>query len=113
MAMAIGKKVLDAIDELLRYEQGLGTNVRLSSITIDDDVDVRAIRVRLGLSQQKFAQAYAIPVATVQNWESGRRTPELGARRYLKLIESSPDFAAKAIRRRRKPARDAPKVVAR
>jgi putative transcriptional regulator len=103
--MAIGKKTLDAIHEILKYEQGLKTNVRESNVIIDDEVDVKAIRERLGLSQPKFAQVFALPVATVQNWESRRRRPEVGARRYLRLIEASADFVAKAIRQRPKAAR--------
>jgi len=96
--MAIGKKVLDSIQEILEYEEGRKTNVRVSSVTIDDEVDVRAVREALHLSQRKFAALYGLPVATVQNWESGRRKPELAAKLFLKVIEESPDVVAKAIR---------------
>lgn len=96
--MAIGKKVLESIQEILDYEEGRKTNVRISSVTIDDDVDVRAVRDALDLSQQKFADLYGLPVATIQNWESGRRKPELAAKLLLKVIEKSPELVAKAIR---------------
>lgn len=96
--MAIGKKVLDSIQEMVEYEQGLKTSVRSSSVTIDDEADVRAIREALNLSQQKFADLYGLPVATLQNWESGRRKPELAAKLLLKVIAESPDVVAKAIR---------------
>ncbi len=96
--MAIGKKVLKSIQEILDYEEGRKTNVRISSVTIDDDVDVRAVRDALNLSQQKFADLYGLPVATIQNWESGRRKPELAAKLLLKVIEKSPELVAKAIR---------------
>lgn len=99
--MAIGKKVLDSIREIVDYEQGLKTQVRVSTVSIDDSMDVRAIRERLHLSQQQFADLYGLPVATVQNWERGRRRPELTARLLLKVIEESPDFVAKAIRTHR------------
>jgi putative transcriptional regulator len=98
VGMAIGKKVLESIKEILDYEEGRKTNVRSSSVTIDDDVDVRAVRDALDLSQQKFADLYGLPVATIQNWESGRRKPELAAKLLLKVIEKSPDLVAKAIR---------------
>ena len=96
--MAIGKKVLDSIQEIIDHEQGLKTNVRVSTITVDDDIDIRSIREALHLSQQKFADLYGLPVATVQNWESGRRKPELAAKLLLKVIAASPDLVAKAIR---------------
>lgn len=96
--MAIGKKVLDSIQEIIEHEQGLKTNVRVSTITVDDNIDIRSIRESLNLSQQKFADLYGLPVATVQNWESGRRKPELAAKLLLRVIEASPDLVAKAIR---------------
>ena len=99
--MAIGKKVLDSIREIIDYEQGLKTKVRVSTITVDDDLDVRSIRERLHLSQQQFADLYGLPVATVQNWERGRRRPELTAKLFMKVIEENPEFVAKAIRAHR------------
>lgn len=96
--MAIRKNVINAIQEIIKHEQGLKTNVRVSTVIIDDEIDIRSIREKLNLSQQKFADLYALPVATVQNWESGRRKPELAARLLLKVIGESPDVVAKAIR---------------
>ena len=96
--MAIGKKILDSIQEMIAYEQGIKTNARVSTIVIDDDIDVRSIRESLKLSQQKFADLYGLPVATVQNWESGRRKPELAAKLLLKVISVNPDVVAKTIR---------------
>lgn len=34
-----------------------------------------AMRKQTGLSQAKFAAIFNIPVATLQDWEHGRRTP--------------------------------------
>jgi len=36
---------------------------------------IKEIRANTGLSQSKFGEAYHIPKRTVQDWESGRRTP--------------------------------------
>ncbi|MSQ52186.1 MAG: helix-turn-helix domain-containing protein [Betaproteobacteria bacterium] len=96
--MPIGKKVLESIQEILDYEEGRKTSVRVSSLAIHDDIDVRAVRDSLELSQKKFADLYGLPVATIQNWESGRRKPELAAKLLLKVIEKNPDLVAKAIR---------------
>jgi putative transcriptional regulator len=96
--MAVGKKVLAALQEILEYEEGRRTKVRVSSVTIDDEIDVRAIRETLRLSQREFSRLYGIPVATVQNWESGRREPELSARLLLRVIQDNPDVVARAIR---------------
>jgi len=44
--------------------------------------EVRKIRKHYGLSQDKFASLMGISVATLRNWEQGRRKPE-GAARVL------------------------------
>ena len=40
----------------------------------------RGVRQRLGLSQAEFARRIAVPVATVRNWEQGKRAPRGPAR---------------------------------
>jgi len=52
-----------------------------------ENPDVRAIRTKYGLSQNKFAQLLGISPATLRNWEQGRRKPE-GPARILLLVAS-------------------------
>jgi len=54
-------------------------------------VDVKALRARLGISQEAFAGRYGLDVATVRNWEQGRTTPEGPAAALLHLIDRDPD----------------------
>jgi DNA-binding transcriptional regulator YiaG len=54
-------------------------------------VDVKALRQRLGISQEAFAGRYGLDVATVRNWEQGRTTPEGPAAALLQLIDRDPD----------------------
>lgn len=60
--------------------------------------DVRAIREALGLSQQAFASAYRIPLATLKGWEQGRRHPDATASAYLRVIARMPDAAREALK---------------
>jgi putative transcriptional regulator len=60
--------------------------------------DVRAIREELGLSQQAFASAYRIPLATLKGWEQGRRQPDATASAYLSVIAGLPDAARDVLR---------------
>ena len=55
------------------------------------DQDVRAIRERYALSQPKFAALMGISVATLRNWEQGRRQPEGSARVLLRVVARHPD----------------------
>jgi putative transcriptional regulator len=54
---------------------------------IPNPIDVRAIRVKTGLSQAEFAQRFAIGRRTLQDWEQGRRAPDATVRAYLTVIE--------------------------
>lgn len=38
-------------------------------------MDIKKMRLQTGLSQSKFAAMFEIPVATLKDWEQGRRTP--------------------------------------
>jgi len=55
------------------------------------DSEVRAIRERYGLSQDKFASLLGISVATLRNWEQGRRKPEGPARVLLRVAAEHPE----------------------
>jgi len=52
---------------------------------------VRKIREQYGLSQEKFASLMGISVATLRNWEQGRRKPEGPARILLRVAAAHPD----------------------
>ena len=58
---------------------------------------VRILRMALGLTQEEFAEAYAIPVATLRDWEQGRREPDQASKTLLKLIERMPHEVREAL----------------
>ena len=49
------------------------------------EAEVKLIRERYGLSQDKFATLMGISIATLRNWEQGRRKPEGPARVLLQV----------------------------
>lgn len=59
--------------------------------------DVRAIRQRLGTSQAEFALLIGVSVATVRNWEQGRRVPEGPARALLRVAAADPRAVIRAL----------------
>jgi putative transcriptional regulator len=59
-------------------------------------VDVRALRSKLGLSQEQFARRYNLDLDALQNWEQGRRLPERAVLSYLRVIAADPQAAARA-----------------
>ncbi len=59
--------------------------------------DVRNIRAKLNKSQSEFAQMIGVSVATLQNWEQGRRQPEGPARALLVVASKAPQTVARAL----------------
>lgn len=53
----------------------------------------RVIRARLGMTQEQFAKALGIPVATLRNWEQGRNAIDPAARALLILVARNPKRA--------------------
>ncbi|WP_420381335.1 helix-turn-helix domain-containing protein [Novosphingobium sp.] len=92
---SFGQDLIAAMEEAASHAQGKGTVARVHTIDVPD---VRAIRDALGLSQQAFASAYRIPLATLKGWEQGRRHPDATASAYLSVIAGMPDAAREALR---------------
>jgi len=59
--------------------------MKSSRTTNFNPADVRAIRSKLGKSQSEFALMIGVSIATLQNWEQGRRRPEGPAQVLLKI----------------------------
>ncbi len=64
---------------------------------VPEEVDVRAVRMRLGLSQAKFAAHFGFSVDAVRNWEQGRRRPDVAARAFLMVIDREPEAVQRAL----------------
>ncbi len=49
------------------------------------------------MSQNRFSTAYRIPLATLKNWEQGRRQPDAPASAYLLAIKRRPREVMEAV----------------
>jgi putative transcriptional regulator len=88
------KELIDSLTEAVEHAEGKPTGVRSHVVEVPD---VRAIRRQLRMSQQAFARAYQIPLATLKNWEQGRRQPDAPAAAYLQVIAKHPREARDAL----------------
>jgi putative transcriptional regulator len=87
--------LIASMTEAAAHARGEATDAREHVVEVSD---VRAIREALGLSQQAFASAYRIPLATLKGWEQGRRHPDSTASAYLRVIAQLPDAAREALK---------------
>jgi putative transcriptional regulator len=92
-----GESLVAGMKEALAHAQGKDVGARVHIIEVPD---VRAIREGLSLSQQEFAKAYRIPLATLKGWEQGRRHPDATASAYLLVIARLPDAVREVLRQR-------------
>src|SRR3546814_1175643 len=69
-----GDRILASVREARAWARG--EPVEGFRVHVPDSIDVAAIRDRAGLSQERFAAQIGVPVATLRNWESGRRRPD-------------------------------------
>ena len=60
--------------------------------------DIKDIRLKLKKSQAEFALMIGVSLATLQNWEQGRRFPEGPARALLKIAAEKPEAVIEALR---------------
>jgi len=67
-------------------------------VHVPAEIDVRAIREKLGLTQTQFAARFAFSVNTLRHWEQGKRQPEGPARAYLQVIARTPKAVERALR---------------
>ena len=68
-----------------------------AALVESDDIDVKAVRTRLGITQEQFALRYGLDLDSLQNWEAKRRKPDAAARSYLRVIARLPESASEAL----------------
>src|SRR5580658_10167774 len=61
------------------------------------EVDVKAIRNRLGMTQARFSDTFGFSLDAIKHWEGGRRTPEAPARTLLTVIDKNPSAVITAL----------------
>jgi putative transcriptional regulator len=59
--------------------------------------NVRSIRAKLQMTQEAFAQALGVPVATVREWEHSAAGMDAAVRSLLRIVEREPDAALRAL----------------
>jgi putative transcriptional regulator len=90
-----GTRILQSVQRARAFARG--EKKRGFVVHVPEEVDVRAIRERLGLTREEFATRFGFAKATVQDWEQQRRQPERSARVLLKVIQHEPEAVQRAL----------------
>ena len=87
-------RIMTGLGEVVEIVEGRAQAAR---IYVPEDMDVKAIRARLGLSQVAFAARFGFTASAVKEWEQHRRRPEAAARVLLRVIEREPEAVERAL----------------
>ena len=88
MASKAFKAIAAGLEDAIAHARGKGRG-RVRRVRVPD-LDVAAVRGKLGLSQGDFAAAFGVSLGTLRNWEQGRRRPDGPARVLLAVIDRAP-----------------------
>jgi putative transcriptional regulator len=86
--------LMTGLDEVDAFLAGEKTGYKVS---VPSEVDVKAIRNRLSMTQSRFSDTFGFSLDAVKHWEGGRRTPESSARAFLTVIARNPNAVIAAL----------------
>jgi putative transcriptional regulator len=86
------------LEEAVAYAKGRARKKKAYRVHVPEHVDVKAIRTKLGMTQQAFAARFGFSINTLRHWEQGKREPEGPTRAYLLVIHRAPAAVQRALR---------------
>jgi putative transcriptional regulator len=89
-------RVLQGAREALAFAKGEADESAFV-IHVPDEIDVKALRRKLKLSQAAFARRYGFNPARIRDWEQGRSRPDGAVRAYLLVIQREPKAVERAL----------------
>lgn len=99
MKDAAFQELLTSVRQVGRIRRG---ESRASRVATFAPTDVQAVRAKLGTSQTEFALMIGVSVATLRNWEQGRRTPDGPALALLRVAARNPKAVIEALHTERR-----------
>jgi putative transcriptional regulator len=93
-----GARVIEGMQQAIAWARGENGDVRVTIVNVPE-VDVRAVRATMGLSQAQFATKFGFSPATLRNWEQGRSRPDTPTRVLLAVIAKHPDAVEDVLRK--------------
>jgi putative transcriptional regulator len=90
-----GQRMIESARQALAFAEGREDNGCV--VHVPEDIDVKAIREKISLSQSEFARLFGLSKRTLEHWEHGRRVPTGPARAFLTVIAREPDAVRRAL----------------
>jgi putative transcriptional regulator len=90
------KSIRRGLEQAIAYARGEAKE-SIYRVHVPGEINVRAIRTKLGMTQEEFAGRFGFSVNTLRHWEQGKRQPEGPTRAYLLVIDRAPKAVQKAL----------------
>ncbi len=98
MTSSVADGIRRGLEQAIAYAEGTADPADYV-VHVPQQIDVKAIRVRLGLTQEEFAGRFGFSVKTLRHWEQKQRVPEGPTRAYLIVIDRDPEAVHRALTR--------------
>lgn len=85
------------VESMTQMNETLDGERELSREYFIDAIYVKEIRKVTGLTQEKFCKLIDVKMATLKNWEQGRRKPTGPAKALLRAIRNDPEHVLTAL----------------
>ena len=97
MRKSVEASILRGMEQAIAYVKG-EADLSKYRVHVPEEIDVRAIRTKLKMTQDEFAARFGFSVNTLRHWEQGKRVPEGPTRAYLTVIARDPKAVTKALK---------------
>lgn len=84
----IFKSIKAGLEEAIEFSKGNEIGARVFT---PQQIDIKELRKRLGMTQEKFANTFGISLGTLRHWERGDRKPQGPALVLLNLVLKAPE----------------------
>lgn len=94
-----GQRLIQSVKQAIAWAGGEDVQTRVTMVEVrrSPRIDVKTLRLELGLSQSQFASRFGFSPSTIRNWEQGRTQPEGPARVLLTVIAHHPEAVEDAL----------------
>lgn len=87
-------QLLESGRQMKAIREGKLKPARVTRLTPDHP---RAVRSRLGMTQEEFARMLGVPLGTLRNWEQNIREPVGAAKALLRVAAKHPNIVRRTL----------------
>lgn len=88
------ESIKQGLTEAIGFAQGKTGGAIVHEFT---PIDIKAVRAKVGMTQEEFAMAFGISLGTLRHWERGDRKPGGPALVLLNVVAKEPEAVLRAL----------------